>query len=106
MNKKKTSVYLSEEDRERLARIAERKGESQAWVLREALAAYDASLPDRNFAIFDMWKQPLPPGAPGIPHFDDPQEFNDWLDKEMSEGLLADLEQQLEDARHWTPKPK
>ena len=34
MEMKKTSVYLSEEDRERLARLAERKGESRARILR------------------------------------------------------------------------
>ncbi len=103
MARKKTSVYLSDEDRERLARIAERKGESQAWVLREALAAYDASLPDRNFAIFDMWKT-TPPGT--YPHFDDPQEFNDWVERTVGEAMAADLDQQLEDAKHWMNQPK
>lgn len=98
MNKKKTSVYLSDEDRERLARIAELKGESQAWVLREALAAYDASLPDRNFAIFDMWKD-TPPGA--IPHFDDPQDFSDWVDASIRQGLNEEYEQQLRDMEEW-----
>jgi hypothetical protein len=37
---KKTSVYLSDEDRDRLREIAEREGRSQASVLREAIAAY------------------------------------------------------------------
>lgn len=88
MEMKKTSVYLSEEDRKRLARLAERKGESQAWVLREALAAYDAGEPDRNFEIFKMKPEP---GYPGIPHFDDPQDFQDWLDKELREGITRKL---------------
>jgi hypothetical protein len=49
---KKTSVYLEDEDVSRLRRLAEREGKSQARVLREALAAYDADLPpDRNFAL-------------------------------------------------------
>ena len=48
MDMKKTSVYLSEEDRERLKRLAERKGESQAWVLREALLAYDVAMPGQE----------------------------------------------------------
>ena len=87
MEMKKTSVYLSHEDRERLARLAERKGESQAWVIREALLAYDASLPDKNYAIFDM---EVEPGYPGIPRFDDAQEFQDWLDGEGMEGFGAD----------------
>lgn len=97
MEMKKTSVYLSDEDRERLARLAERKGKSQAWVLREALAAYDASEPalDKNFAIFGMATEP---GYPGIPHFDDPQQFQDWLDSEIREGMYQDLKKQLEEA--------
>lgn len=96
MEMKKTSVYLSEEDRERLARLAERKGESQAWVIREALLAYDASLPDKNYAIFDMWKD-TPPGT--IPHFDDPQDFADWVDATVREGMAEDLQRQLDEAR-------
>ncbi len=95
MEMKKTSVYLSEEDRERLARLAERKGESQAWVIREALLAYDASLPDKNYAIFDLWKD-TPSGV--IPHFDDPQDFNDWLDEEMKKGLEQEHEDQRAEA--------
>lgn len=87
MEMKKTSVYLSEEDRRRLARLAERKGESQAWVLREALAAYDASAPDRDFEIFHMT---VAPGHAGIPHFEDPQEFQDWLDNVAMEGFGDD----------------
>jgi ribbon-helix-helix CopG family protein len=95
MDMKKTSVYLSDEDRERLARLAERKGQSQARVLREALAAYDASQPDKNFQIFTMADEPLPPGVPGISHFDDPQDFQDWLDSEFQAGLDRDYEEQL-----------
>ncbi len=89
MEMKKTSVYLSEEGRERLARIAEQKGESQAWVIREALMAYDASSPqpDRDFAILEM---KVEPGYPGIPRFEDPQEFQDWLDNEGLKGFGAD----------------
>jgi Ribbon-helix-helix protein, copG family len=50
---KKTSVYLSEADAAVLRRLAEDEGKSQAAVLREAIAAYDASNtppPDRHFA--------------------------------------------------------
>jgi predicted DNA-binding protein len=103
MEMKKTSVYLSDEDRERLARLAERKGESQAWVIREALAAYDASQPDKNFAIFDMWKD-VPAGA--IPRFDDPQDFQDWLDNEIREGLFAELKEQLDEADAYFSKKR
>lgn len=91
MEMKKTSVYLSEEDRERLARLAEHKGQSQAWVLREALLAYDAGLPDKNYAIFEMWKD-TPPGTAPSP--EDLQEYSDSLDELMAEGLLAEYEEQ------------
>ncbi len=51
---KKTSVYLSEDDLARLRRLAETEGKSQATVLREALAAYDAQAPwPREFAVID-----------------------------------------------------
>ncbi len=90
---KKTSVYLSDEDRARLARLAEREGKSQAFVLREALAMYDASRPDRDFELFDAFKDlDLPP----LPEFKTPQEFQDWLDTEGMKGFgedsLGDLE--------------
>jgi hypothetical protein len=48
---KKTSVYLSDEDRERLREIAEREGRSQASVLREAIAAYGDRRPDELTTI-------------------------------------------------------
>jgi len=49
---RKTSVYLSEELVERLARIARETGCSQAEILRAAVAAYRPSSPDdRNFAL-------------------------------------------------------
>ena len=48
----KTSVYLTDVEVAMLRRIAEREGKSQATVLREALAAYDAhSTPDSDFAF-------------------------------------------------------
>ncbi len=96
---KKTSVYLSDEDRERLARLAERKGKSQAWVLREALLAYDASEPDKNFAIFDAWKY-ADPNMPAAPT--DPQEYSDWVKRSIREGMAADLQQQLDESRNWS----
>ncbi len=84
---KKTSVYLSEEDRARLARLAEREGRSQARILREALALYDASHPDKNFEIFDALKGlDLPP----LPEFKDSQEFQDYIDNVLMKGFGAD----------------
>lgn len=84
---KKTSVYLSDEDRERLARLAEREGKSQACILREALALYDASHPDRHFELFDAFKDlDLPP----LPKFNTAQEFQDWFDTEGLKGFGED----------------
>jgi Arc/MetJ-type ribon-helix-helix transcriptional regulator len=49
---RKTSVYLSDEDRARLARLAKARGRSQAEVMREALQALEREArPDRNFAL-------------------------------------------------------
>jgi hypothetical protein len=90
---KKTSVYLSAEDRERLARLAKRKGESQAWVLREALLAYDAREPDRDFQIFKI--EPID----GVPVFDDPQDFHDWVVKTAGDAMVEDIQRQLDEAR-------
>ena len=46
-------------------------------MLREALAAYDAGEPDRDFEIFKMKPEP---GYPGIPYFDDPRTFRTgWI---------------------------
>ena len=84
---KKTSVYLSDEDRDRLARLAEREGKSQALVLREALALYDQRHPDRDFEILKMKPDP---DAPGIPHFDSFDEFQDWVDNVAMKGFGAD----------------
>jgi predicted DNA-binding protein len=49
---RKTSVYLDEEQTERLARLAREEGKSQAQVIREAVAAYQpASSTNRDFAL-------------------------------------------------------
>jgi len=48
---KKTSLYLSDDDEALLERLAARKGMTRARILREALAAYDAQEPDRDFAM-------------------------------------------------------
>lgn len=48
----KTSVYLTQEELVRLARIAEREGLSQAEVIRRAIRSYQPQRPsDRNFAV-------------------------------------------------------
>ena len=49
---RKTSVYLSDDLAERLARIARETGRSQADILRSAIAAYQPPPPaDRAFAL-------------------------------------------------------
>jgi predicted transcriptional regulator len=49
---RKTSVYLDNEQAERLARLARHEGRSQAEILREAIAAYEPRASrDRDFAI-------------------------------------------------------
>ena len=49
---RKTSVYLDDEQAERLARLARQEGRSQAEILRAAVAAYQPALSrDRDFAL-------------------------------------------------------
>lgn len=56
-NMKKTSVYLAEQDVDRLRELATQEGRSQADIIRLALAAYEAGRrPDRNFALASAWE--------------------------------------------------
>jgi Ribbon-helix-helix protein, copG family len=49
---RKTSVYLEEEQAERLARLAREEGRPQAEILREAVASYQTRISqDRNFML-------------------------------------------------------
>jgi predicted transcriptional regulator len=49
---RKTSVYLAEDQAERLARLARQEGRSQAEILREAVASYEPRpSQDRDFAL-------------------------------------------------------
>jgi predicted transcriptional regulator len=49
---RKTSVYLDEDQAQRLASMAHEEGRSQAEVLREAVATYQPKpSQDRNFAL-------------------------------------------------------
>jgi predicted DNA-binding protein len=49
---RKTSVYLDDEQAERLARLARQEGRSQAEILRAAVAAYEPPVSrDRDFAL-------------------------------------------------------
>jgi predicted DNA-binding protein len=50
---RKTSLYLSDNDSERLRRVAEREGRSQSEVVRLALAEYEAvRARTEGFALF------------------------------------------------------
>lgn len=49
---KKTSVYLTEEEANRLADLARQERRSQAEILRDAVAQYrPQGSPDRDFAV-------------------------------------------------------
>jgi predicted DNA-binding protein len=49
---RKTSVYLDDEQADRLARLARTEGRTQAEIVREAIACYRPSpRRDRNFAL-------------------------------------------------------
>jgi predicted DNA-binding protein len=49
---RKTSVYLDDEQAERLARLARQEGRPQAEILRAAIDAYEpAPSRDRDFAL-------------------------------------------------------
>jgi predicted transcriptional regulator len=77
---RKTSVYLDDERADRLARLAEQEGRSQAEVLREAIDAYEpTSSSDRNFAL-----------ATGFPRIDADSRLISQIPKqELLEGFGA-----------------
>ena len=51
---RKTSVYLSDADAERLAQLAELEGRTQAAIIRDAIARYEQPvIGDRNFAMIE-----------------------------------------------------
>ncbi len=75
---RKTSVYLDEQQAERLARLARQEGRSQAEILREAVAAYQpVASRDRQFAL-----------AAGFPRIDgDPRAISQIPERELLEGF-------------------
>jgi predicted transcriptional regulator len=49
---RKTSLYLDDEQAERLARLSRAEGRSQAEIIREAITKYEPSASgDRNFEL-------------------------------------------------------
>ena len=75
---RKTSVYLDDEQAERLARLARQEGRSQAEILREAVATYEPRAShDRDFEL-----------AAGFPRLDgDSRPLSQIPDDELLEGF-------------------
>jgi Ribbon-helix-helix protein, copG family len=75
---RKTSVYLDDEQAERLARLARQEGRSQADILRQAVATYESPASrDRDFEI-----------AVGFPRTDvDSRPISQIPDEELLEGF-------------------
>jgi predicted DNA-binding protein len=77
---RKTSVYLADEQAQRLARLAREEGRSQAEILREAIAAYQPPASrDRDFAL-----------AAGFERIDeDPRVISEIPEHELLDGFGA-----------------
>lgn len=75
---RKTSVYLTERESQRLAELARSEGRSQAEIIREAISAYiPAGNSDQNFAL-----------AAGFPRIDhDPRSISDIPEDELLDGF-------------------
>jgi len=71
---RQTSVYLNDEQAQRLARLARQEGRSQAEVLRDAVDRCQPGVrPDRDFAL-----------AAGFPRLDgDPRPISEIPDAEL-----------------------
>jgi predicted transcriptional regulator len=77
---RKTSVYLNDEQAERLARLSRQEGRPQAEILREAIAAYKPPPSrDREFAL-----------AAGFPRIDaDQRPISQIPEHELLDGFGA-----------------
>jgi predicted transcriptional regulator len=75
---RKTSLYLNDEQAERLARLARDEGRSQAEILRDAIERYESPpVRDRGFAI-----------AAGFPRIDeDARPISQIPEDELLEGF-------------------
>ena len=83
----KTSVYLTDEERKRLAWLAEVEGTSQAEIIREAIAAYGLrASTQRRFALIGSGVGKG--GVPPLPTSDDPQAYQDYIE-ELMQGFGA-----------------
>jgi predicted DNA-binding protein len=62
---RKTSIYLSNEQADRLARLAQAEGRSQAEIIREAISSYrPRPKQDRNFALAGNFERIDPDSHP------------------------------------------
>jgi predicted DNA-binding protein len=60
---RRTSIYLSDEQADRLARLAKAEGRSQAEIVREAISSYRPRLrQDRDFALAGNFER-IDPGS-------------------------------------------
>jgi predicted DNA-binding protein len=75
---RKTSIYLNQEQADRLARLAREEGRSQADILREAIATYrPRSSRARDFAL-----------AAGFVRIDgDPRPISEIPEQELLDGF-------------------
>ena len=75
---RKTSVYLDDQQAERLARLARQEGRSQAEILREAVSTYEPPASrDRSFEV-----------AAGFARIDDDSRpISEIPDEELLEGF-------------------
>jgi predicted DNA-binding protein len=75
---RKTSVYLTERESQRLAELARSEGRPQSEIIREAISAYvPAGKSDSDFAL-----------AAGFPRIDhDPRSISDIPEDELLDGF-------------------
>jgi hypothetical protein len=65
LDMRKTIIYLSDEQADRLARLAQTEGRSQAEIIREAVSSYRPKpKPDRNFAVAGNFERINPNSLP------------------------------------------
>jgi hypothetical protein len=62
---RKTSIYLSDEHADRLARLAQAESRSQAEIIREAISSYrPRPRQNRNFAVAGNFERIDPDSSP------------------------------------------
>lgn len=78
---RKTSVYLDDEQAERLARLSRAEGRPQSQLIREAISSYEPRpKKDRNFALAGQFER----------IDDDPRPISEIPDEELMRGFGDD----------------